>query len=231
MKKSAFTMLELVFVIVAIGILSAVFIPKFGQNKLSEAANQVISHIRYTQHLALMDDKFDPTSEFWYRQRWQIFFSGANATQSYMIFSDSPSNVGAYDGNPGADVAYTDVEVARNPLNKSNYLIGTAYSSFANSDTSRLSEDLDLEKKYGIVEIKVTGGTTSTAKRIAFDHLGRPYKGAVNGFTSSADGLATTQIYVKLCREETCKGSDKTANTEKEAVIVIDQETGYVHQL
>ena len=72
MKKSAFTMLELVFVIVVIGILSAIFIPRFSQNKLSDAANQLISHIRYTQHLALMDDEYNASSNTWYYKRWAI---------------------------------------------------------------------------------------------------------------------------------------------------------------
>jgi prepilin-type N-terminal cleavage/methylation domain-containing protein len=72
MKKSAFTMMELIFVIIVIGILSAVFIPRFGQNNLSQAANQLISHIRYTQHLALMDDEYNATNANWYQNRWTI---------------------------------------------------------------------------------------------------------------------------------------------------------------
>jgi len=224
-------MMELIFVIIVIGILSAVFIPRFGQNNLSQAANQLISHIRYTQHLALMDDKYDPDVQYWYKQRWQISFSTANSTLSYMIFSDSPSLLtGAYDGNPGANVTYTDVEVATNPLNKTNYLIGTSYASFANSDTSRLTSNLDLQKKYGIVDLKVTGGNSSTAKNISFDHLGRPYLGVIENFISPQDHLATGQIYIKLCTT-TCTGSNSTANSNSEAVIVIEPETGYVHLL
>ena len=57
-NKKAFTMLELVFVIVVSGILAATFIPRFDRDNLQEAADQVISHIRYTQHLAMVDDKF-----------------------------------------------------------------------------------------------------------------------------------------------------------------------------
>ena len=72
MKKSAFTMMELIFVIIVIGILSAVFIPRFGQNKLSQAANQLISNIRYTQHLALMDDEYNATNPNWYQNRWAV---------------------------------------------------------------------------------------------------------------------------------------------------------------
>ncbi|MDD2358616.1 MAG: type II secretion system protein [Thiovulaceae bacterium] len=85
MKKSAFTLLELIFVIVVIGILSAVFIPRFGQNKLSQAANQLISNIRYTQHLALIDDTYDENNATWYKNRWSINLCQAK----YKIMSDT----------------------------------------------------------------------------------------------------------------------------------------------
>ena len=95
--KKAFTMLELIMVIVIIGILAAVIIPRTGSNKTAEAAIQLISHIRYTQHLAMVDDKFDSTIN-WYQNLWQIRFDGTGS--SYSIVSDN---------NPALD-----------PLNKTN---------------------------------------------------------------------------------------------------------------
>ena len=56
--KKAFTMLELVFVIVVIGILAAAIIPSTRTNPAQEAAIQLLSDIRYTQHLAMIDDKY-----------------------------------------------------------------------------------------------------------------------------------------------------------------------------
>lgn len=82
--KKAFTMLELIIVIVVIGILAAVVIPRTGSNKAAEAATQLISHIRYAQHLALVDDKFDSTVATWYENIWQIRFTG----NTYSIVSD-----------------------------------------------------------------------------------------------------------------------------------------------
>jgi prepilin-type N-terminal cleavage/methylation domain-containing protein len=57
MKRFAFTMLELIFVIIVIGILAVLAMPSFNKNSLAEAAEQVAGHIRYTQHLAMVDDK------------------------------------------------------------------------------------------------------------------------------------------------------------------------------
>lgn len=225
MRKTAFTILELIFVLIVIGILSVVFIPKFGQNKLSQAANQLVSDIRYTQHLAMTDDKYNSNDEYWYRRRWELAFSSADSTQSYYIFSDSPSLTGAYDGNPGANSNYTDVEVAVNPANKHLYMIGVPISQFDNSDTSRLTTRLNLGKTYGITSVSMTGGSSgSSSKRILFDHLGRPYRGSTastssHQINSPQDKLATTPIDIVL------------KNSSGSRTIEIEPETGYTHIL
>ena len=58
-------MIELVFVIVVIGIITAVMLPRIDRDNVYEAAQQLISHIKYTQHLAMMDNKFDDTDDEW----------------------------------------------------------------------------------------------------------------------------------------------------------------------
>jgi len=229
-------MLELIIVILIIGILATVIIPRTGSNKLAEAAIQVLSDIRYTQHLAMIDDKFNPNVVHWYRQRWQIAFSTAHSTRSYSIFSDSPSlTTGAYDGNPSANITYTKVEVARNPLDKYRYMIGVANSNFDNSSTQRISTNLDIGKTYGIVDVKMSDGTASTVKRILFDSLGRPYRGtgsstATHPLNSSVDFVATSTILIKLCIES-CVGNNRTVNSNTEIMIAVEPETGYAHIL
>lgn len=233
--KKAFTMLELIMVIVIVGVLAAVIIPRTGSNKLAECAVQLISDIRYTQHLGMVDDKYDTGEPLWFRQRWQLSFSTSSGTLSYMIFSDKPSFTGSYDGNPGANNTYTSVEVAHNPLNANIYMIGAANTSFDNYNASRLTTRLDIKKTYGIEAVKMTGGTSSTVKRILFDHLGRPYRGtgassATHPINFSVDFVATSTIRIKLCTK-TCVGSNATANNDNELIIAIEPETGYAHIL
>ena len=97
--KKAFTMLELVFVIVIVGILAAVMIPRFDTNPVHEAKIQLVGHIRYAQHLAIVDDKFDANTT-WYKNVWQI----------------------AFDGNAYSIVADNNTSFAKDPLNGNNIL-------------------------------------------------------------------------------------------------------------
>lgn len=87
MMKRAFTLLELVFVVVVIGILAAVILPSTTSNVAREAATKLVSNIRYTQHLAMIDDKYDSSNANWYRNRWQIVFNA----NKYSIVSENNS--------------------------------------------------------------------------------------------------------------------------------------------
>lgn len=220
--KRAFTLLELVFVIVIIGILSAILIPKTETNSLREAAIQLVSDIRYTQHLAMIDDKFDSQDSDWYKTRWQIVFGSSVSTNqklAYSIFSDTSKTAQA-----------DQTEMAKNFLD-TNKLLSGGYSGTLNTDDDRASSRLNIGQKYGIVEYHLTGGSTgSAAARILFDHLGRPYRGSSGTLSSSTHRLASSQIYIKLCTDA-CIGSNSSANSDTEIVIVIEPETGYVHIL
>jgi Tfp pilus assembly protein FimT len=89
-------MAELIFIIIIIGILAAILIPSSQSNRLREAADQIVSHIRYTQHLAIMDDKFNLNDNYWFKERWQIQFMNSTSVRgdttyywSYVIYSDT----------------------------------------------------------------------------------------------------------------------------------------------
>lgn len=100
--KKAFTMIELIMIIVVVGILAVAVIPRVDRDTLVEATNQVASHVRYTQHLAMLDDKYDPKNPNWYRNRWKITFNN----NSYSITS---GNINARNPQaPGKDLNPTD---------------------------------------------------------------------------------------------------------------------------
>lgn len=102
--KKAFTMLEFVFVIVVIGILAAVIIPRTERNNVSEAAIELESQIRYAQHLAIINDKFDPNNATWFRNLWQIRFNG----NEYSIVSDNNTR---FARNPQDDSNISNIDL------------------------------------------------------------------------------------------------------------------------
>jgi len=71
-------MIELVLVIVVLGILAALAMPRLDRDLRQEAADNILSAIRYTQHLALMDNKTDPFDANWQRELWNISFSSSD---------------------------------------------------------------------------------------------------------------------------------------------------------
>ena len=231
MKKSAFTMLEVIFVIVVIGIISAIFIPKFGQNKLSQAANQVISHIRYTQHLALMEDKYDVNDPHWFLERWTMRFKkdlvystlAPNGTYlnkwSYSIYSDS-----SHDGNPNTG------EMAANPLNNNQYLSG-GYNNTLHLDDSHSMKELRLGEKYAIADITFGGGCRSNVLYINFDHLGRPSNSFPTTSVYELPAAGFHKLLTNRCDITLCTTNCTTATSTEKVTIGIEPETGYVHLL
>jgi prepilin-type N-terminal cleavage/methylation domain-containing protein len=214
--KKAFTMMELVFVIVVIGILAAVVIPREGSDRLHEAALQVISHIRYTQHLAIVDDKFDANDANWFKKRWQIIFSNSAYTDdkpAYTIFSDTS---GTASGNPDQS------EIAVSPFNSSKVLSGghSGTIDFRTDAGKRVAtKEMNLGATYGIGSYLLTGGCSGA--RVAFDHLGRPISGNLSSTTTSyqAGRLITQRCDIVL------------ADSERNVTIAIEPETGYAHIL
>ncbi|QSZ42337.1 prepilin-type N-terminal cleavage/methylation domain-containing protein [Sulfurimonas aquatica] len=219
--KKAFTMLELVFVIVVIGILAATIIPTVKTNPLQEAAIQLVSHIRYTQHLALVNDQFSTTDTNWYKQRWQIAFSASAAADNqpaYTIYADtSGSSTGDADKE----------EVALNPENSAQLMTG-GYSGDNKMDINHADfigmKKLNLGLSYGVDSItlsstcKVSGST-----RIAFDHLGRPIKGKLGG--ASGGGNAEAYESDNLIQDN-CIIVLKDAD-DNNVSIIVRPETGY----
>ncbi len=227
--RCAFTLLELVIVIVIIAILSVTVVPTFQRDLLAEAAHQVASHLRYTQHLAMVNNTFNPDDPEWYKARWQMFFTkskGADSHWAYTVFSDS---AGKHTGNPDLS------EVATNPLDSSKLLTG-GYSGnmITQYDGDRATNELNIGHEYDIKDIIMTGGCQlpTTRLRIAFDYYGRPIFDNQKLFDSMYEKngnsmLVRTRCQITLCSVDDCK----SASNEEKISIAIEPETGYIHIL
>lgn len=191
--KKAFTLLELVVVIVVIGVLASVAMPRFDRNNLQLAADQILSHIRYTQHLAMVDDKFVPTDANWYKKRWIFEITNINTKDKV---SGVCENVNCWRYNVYNDIAGNStnnlnsiVEAATDPLDPSKKLTsGFSPTSMSKSDLKQLNLKLNLTHTYKITDIQMSDGcqaNKNTGNKVRFDELGRPYYGNTNSPYSS----------------------------------------------
>jgi len=234
--KKAFTMIELVFVLVVVGIITAMIAPNFQESRLKEAANQVIGHIRYTQHLAMMDDKFSTSENFWFKHRWTIRFvqnlvytnlNCPNATYndiwSYMIYSNTACHSAGCTTNPNAsEIAHSPVDI--NHLLTGGYDNDLCIDNADNAVNQQVTNTMRLGEKYGIKSISFSGGCRSDVKYISFDNFGRPF----NSFPSDAPYEQASPGWHKLltspCDINISDGTDSV-------IIAIEPETGYAHIL
>lgn len=245
--KQAFTMLELLFVIILLGVLSIVAISRLSTDtSLQEATDQIIRHIRYTQHLAMNDDVYIPDTDFsefsdlttqtrhattWFNSRWQIAFhvdttGGLDATKRhyyYSIFQDIPWSGATdnYDGRvniPASNESYS--RIALDPQTKL-YLTGNDWSGRVTDYTPEmnLKDTYNAYTDFSTVKTQL-GLSWNSTPRLLFDKLGRPhYKEddtATNGYTY----LLTTTLQIPVL-------SDVTTDT---TTICIEPYTGFTHQ-
>jgi len=209
-KRPAFTMIELVFVIVVLGILAALALPRLERDLRQEAKDNLLSAIRYTQHLALIDDKTNPTDTTdpaypnWQRKLWKITFSTSadNLANFYTISSDLNGN-GAVSKN----------ETAIDPAN-GKYMYNLGSDTTIDEDES---PNIFIGKTYGINSMNFSGGCAG-AQHIAFDHLGRPHNGIGTATNDYGTYMASDCNIVMGFAD----GSIKDLN------ISIATETGYV---
>jgi len=221
--KTAFTLMELIFVIIVIGILSAVIIPNIENNSLKQAAQQVAADIRYTQHLAMINDRYDVNDKNtanvvkWFKTRWQILFSNnnsANGQWAYTIFSDLYGNS---TGNPNRS------EIATNPGDISRIMTGgqSASDDLNISDPSFIGMNrLNLGLTYGITNVTFSNSCSYyNSKRLIFDYMGRPLIGNISSLTSPYDNA---HILKQDCNITLTQADGNSI------ILTIEAETGFV---
>ena len=159
-------MLELVVVIVVLGIIAALTLPRLDRDLKQEAADNILSAIRYTQHLALADDKQRFDNNKWQQRFWHIYFGTCEGKKFYAIGTD--------DNMESSDNARVDfTESALDPANGKHIWAKDGASCSGSHDIHDISPNIFIEKKYGLNAITPSGGCGK--KYIGFDHLGRPH--------------------------------------------------------
>lgn len=197
--KKAFTVIEVVFVVVMIGILAGVAVWYMPRTQLKQATESIINNLKYTKTLAQLDDRFFGVKDIDYFNtlsiadkdvaareqiklykcgKWQFQFhqaSGNNvSTNTYTIFADNAGSATKnFDGKPmDGDV------IARDPMTKA------CISGYNDNNLKECTDNFSNEARFGdtygvelynITSNDCTGYRSNTTFSIFFDSEGMPY--------------------------------------------------------
>ncbi len=208
--KVAFSLLELIFVIALIAIISSTLIPKTKISKLQMATHKIVLYLNYTRYIALIDDKFD-TKDDWELERWTIKFKNCTNIEDgifYRIYSDK--------GHTGKA---KKEECLKDPLTN-KYL----YTNYCDEDImGDRSKYILLTKEFSVEKVEVSCYSQNGSKtigKISFGNDGQVY-------LSSSENSDTNNI-VPLDKQCTIKLFDEKDNF---TTITIEPKTGYIHKL
>ena len=203
-------MLELVMVIIVLGILAALAIPRLDRDLKQEAADNILSAIRYTQHFALLDNKHKFDDPRWQRRFWRIYFGTCDSRIYYAIGSDDNMD-GSTNGRVDFDESPLD------PANGKHIWAHDGSNCAGSHDIHDISPNVFLGKKYGVKTYTMSGGCTKSY--LGFDHLGRPH---------SKDFVQATKPDSSGYMSNTCSMAFTLENGES-FTIQIEPETGYAY--
>lgn len=221
--KSAFSLLELAFVIVILGVVLGVAKFYFVADKnLALAAKQIQNDLAYTRNLALMQAAFrafdtSVAKDEWFKARWQVYFirskSATNDEQTYTIFLDKNGDGNA---NLGKNELNLDREIAVDILNAKK-LMNSGQSGVISKDDERANARFNIEKKFGVKAVEFRGACAG-ATRVIFDEFGRLYSPLKNA----------NAPYEKLLFHKNAPCIIRLKNAQEQSIcIVLDTLSGY----
>ncbi|SHO81214.1 Putative periplasmic ATP /GTP-binding protein [hydrothermal vent metagenome] len=166
--KVAFSMIELIMVIVVIGILSSMVIPRFKRDIRQNAIDSIRSDILYTKQLALLDDKHNIDDVRWQRTYWKWRYTLCSDSDKvfYSVSSDMNEK-----GNVNRSESAIDASNGKY-LYQSNYFCREGATPHKD-DSPRVI----ISEEFGIKSIINGGDCRGDVQSIAFDNFGRPHRG------------------------------------------------------
>ena len=210
--RKAFSLIELVIVIVVIGILAVNFIPRIDRDNRTAAMNHILTMIRYTQNLALHDDKQDRDNPKWQKKFWKFKISKCQNENKYYFIIGSDTDTNGY---------IKKEETAIDPSNGKYLYSGNNCKTESKNPNKSPNVFLD---KYGINSVTFSscaGDSTgsNTNKHIGFDKFGRVYKNFENADSDKPN--------YKSYRRTDCRITFGFENSDQNFTIRVKTETGY----
>ncbi|SFV58817.1 Putative periplasmic ATP /GTP-binding protein [hydrothermal vent metagenome] len=211
MKKSAFTIIELVFVIVVLGILASLAMGRMDRDLKQEASDTILSHIRLAQQLALRDNKHrSDNNPKWQTAYWRFEYEKCDGVDRYIYRVGSDSDLSG---------GINKIESAIDPVNGKYIWADGACDNFEDLASDE-SPDVFLYGRFGIEHVSHSTATGScTTQNIGFDFLGRPHSG-IKTYKTSSDSS-----FQKIMTRDCILTFDMSDGTNFQ--IKIEAETGH----
>lgn len=160
--KSSFSLIELIFIIFILTVLSSFVNLKVQDTKLDVAANRLVLYLKETRYQALLDNKFKSDDTLWHKKRWTLKFFRCNKKTGglyYSIYSDENKT-----GHPNLD------ESLKDPLTNKRI-----YSTNKCEVSDNKSKYVLLTNEYNIKDVDVSCNSTSSLGQISFGSDGKVY--------------------------------------------------------
>ena len=206
MYKKSFSIIELIFVITLIGIITSQVSIKNNLSKIKLAKQQIILHLKYVRYIAMIDNKYDKDNPLWFRKRWTLKFLNCQSSIGglyYVIYSDENEN-GYISKN----------ETLKDPLTN-NYIYSYQCKEDSLYDKNKL---VLLTKRYNVDRINISCNKTSTIGQLSFDIYGELHsKLSTNSNEKEKYKInkpCIIEIIDKDNNKETITIHDKTGNIE-----------------
>ncbi len=148
-------MVELIIVILVVGILALIALPKIKEDHLYEAVDQIVVLIRHTQQLAMQDNPYDPADPLWFKKRWSIQITNCPEGLNKFGYIGEPYGMTVFkETNPGGT---SRPIFAKDPSNPNGFLYSGYFAIHSpgyprQCDLNKFNKKLDLHLK-GIVSI------------------------------------------------------------------------------
>ena len=200
--KKALSLLEIIFVIVLIAIISSAIVPENKISKLNLAADKIILYLNYTRYIAHIDNKFDINDDEWEKKRWTLKFQRCSSTiggMYYVVYSDTS----------GGTSHFKKSECLKDPL--TNKYLYSGSDCQASKDESKY---ILLTKEFGVTNVDISCNSTSSLGQISFGYDGKVYSKLGNSPIEITD-----QCQIKLY--------DKQNNF---ITIVVEPKTGFINK-
>lgn len=217
-RRNAFTILELIFVIIIIGILAALALPRYERDIRQEAADNILSAIRMARLMALTDDVTDPRHNDWQKAFWRFGIEGCSDNGIFYYVASDKDRQGGIDTN----------EIVNDPAN-GLHMMGDNSKPCEKKAQQGASPNIFLTHKYGIADgdISFCGNNPQQGPNyIGFDHMGRPHQGFA---TTSSSGGSTAPDYNTILHQDCNITVNFSQSGADPVTIVVEKGTGHTY--